>query len=142
MAAAFYTTKFIGKHGLPRASAKNMHVIERLSLGVDKTLFIVRVGDAYYLISATKQAVTLLDKLEKNCLIEDGENPSENILKTRFSVYFDKFLNTKSKMSVEDDQDFDFQYNDDFTESLKSRLADLKKRSDEIKGLSDKDENR
>lgn len=62
---AFFVTKLIAsRYTNVNHMSKNMKIIDKLNLGVDKQLAIVAIKDSYYLISITKMGIDLIDKLE------------------------------------------------------------------------------
>ena len=42
---AYITTKFIGKKSMMFTAGKNLKVVDRISLGLDKALYIIRLED-------------------------------------------------------------------------------------------------
>ena len=50
---AFITTKFIGKKSGGIMKSKHMKVIDSLSMGFDKTLYLIQVGKQYVLMCSS-----------------------------------------------------------------------------------------
>ena len=61
---AYFSTRFISKNAT-RHFGKNMRVIEKLPLGMDRSLMIVQVGDVYYLIANNKMGIEKMDRLDQ-----------------------------------------------------------------------------
>lgn len=64
-AAAYYVTKLVGKGYMGMgAAAKEMRVIDKLSLGHDRFLLIVRIGEKNLLLGVTPQHIETLTELD------------------------------------------------------------------------------
>ncbi len=61
LAVSHYFSKFIARRNLGKN--KIIKHIETLSLGYDKNIYIIKVGEEYFLISSTQKNICLLDKL-------------------------------------------------------------------------------
>ncbi len=62
---AYWFTKFLGKRyqgGMLKSSA-HIQVLEQISLGQDRTLTVVKVGDSTLLLGVTSQQITLVKEL-------------------------------------------------------------------------------
>ena len=60
----YLTTNFVGKKAKASYGGKNMKVVEKLSLGIDKSLILVEMFNVYYVLYVDKQGCTTIDKLE------------------------------------------------------------------------------
>jgi len=60
----FLTTKYLAGRFNYQNSNKNIRIIEKYSLGIDKYLILVQVGTKYYLLSATKHSIEKIDIIE------------------------------------------------------------------------------
>ena len=68
---AFYSTKWLGKRmGGQTLGGRYLSVIERLSLGQDKSLAIVRLGGKIFLIGVAPGSVTNLGELSEDDLVQ------------------------------------------------------------------------
>lgn len=86
--AAYFTAKIVSQKSATFMKGKNIKIIEKQSLGVNKLLYIVNIGGKYYFIATGKNEITLLDTIEKeelNPVIDMKKNITE-----KFSSYFDK----------------------------------------------------
>lgn len=63
---AYWCTRLIGKHygGRLGGASSSMQVLERLSLGTDSTLIIVKVNGQVLLLGVAQQHITLLQELD------------------------------------------------------------------------------
>ncbi|MEE3392235.1 MAG: flagellar biosynthetic protein FliO [Lachnospiraceae bacterium] len=64
--AAHYVTKWYAGSGLIRSHSRNMKVIETLSCGPGRDIMIVKVGNRYYLLSATKDRIEYLTEVSSD----------------------------------------------------------------------------
>lgn len=88
---AFIMTKFIGKRSAGMMKSKYMQVIDSLSMGFDKTIFLVKIGEQYVLMSSSVKGFEFICNLESGMV--DAmlrENPPERN-KDGFAKYFDFF---------------------------------------------------
>lgn len=61
---AYWCSKFLG-HGLSRVSeGRNMRVIERIGLGTNKQLLLLKIKDSTYLIGVSQSGIQMLAELE------------------------------------------------------------------------------
>lgn len=62
---AFYITRFIGQSTLRYTRSTNLQVIDYIILGRDKGLYIVKVGDKFFLIGVSNNNITYLTEINK-----------------------------------------------------------------------------
>ena len=89
--AAYFTTKFTAKFQSGRTMGKNMTIVEAISVGPQKTLQIVRVGETYMVVGVSKDQITYLREID----------PAELVFKTQeeavsFSKLLDKIVRKDS----------------------------------------------
>lgn len=91
----YYVTNLIGLKAKKTFNGKNMKVIEKLSLSIDKSLFLVSISNIYYVLYIDKQGCTKIDKLEDIDIKEiKSSEPNQN--KDVFSkLLIDKIQNYK-----------------------------------------------
>jgi flagellar protein FliO/FliZ len=92
---AYLTTRWIGKHQMRLTiKSKYMEVIDSLSLGGEKSLYIVRSPQGLLMLGVTKESLHLLEKLgaEEAELIRQAEANHESYDKT-FAVSLYNYLN-------------------------------------------------
>ena len=62
---AYYFSKFISKKYQPKyGSAKNIEIIERMVVGKDQSLALVKVLDKVFLLAFTAQSVTKIEEMD------------------------------------------------------------------------------
>lgn len=61
----FYITRFIGQSTLKYTRSTNLEVIDYIILGRDKGLYIVKVGDRFFLIGVSSNNITYLTEIDK-----------------------------------------------------------------------------
>ena len=87
---AYVMTKFVGKKSMNVMKSKYMKVIDSLSMGFDRTLYLVRVGQQYVLMYSSTKGFEFICNIDSNMVSENMLNDattSEN----SFSKYFDFF---------------------------------------------------
>ncbi|MDO5601201.1 MAG: flagellar biosynthetic protein FliO [Oscillospiraceae bacterium] len=74
---AWYTTRLIARKSGPALgkNSANLQVVEKLSLGQDKCLLIVRAADKTLLLSAAGERIGLLCEIDPAALQSQGEPP-------------------------------------------------------------------
>lgn len=91
LAALAYITTILLKRSKFVGKGRNIHVVERFYLASDKILMIIKVGEAYYLMSSDKSGLKLVDKLEDIALKE------QTLDQPKFSDILDKIKMNKEK---------------------------------------------
>lgn len=71
---AYYITRFIGQSTLRYTRSTNLQVIDYIILGRDKGLYIVKVGDKFFLIGVSNNNITYLTEINK----EDMKVPTND----------------------------------------------------------------
>lgn len=97
---AFITTKFIGKKSGGMMKSKHMKVIDVLSLGFDKTIYLVQVGNQYVLMNSSVKGFDFICNIDPSMINPDMLN-DESEKKNTFSKYFDFFKVNESNTSSE-----------------------------------------
>lgn len=67
--AAYFTTRLIGNRTLRLGSGKYLKLVDRITLGNEKTVCLIQVGRLYFLIAMTGHNVELLGQIEESELI-------------------------------------------------------------------------
>ena len=102
---AYITTKFIGKKSMIFTASKNLKVVDRISLGLDKALYIIRLEDYFYLIAVGKQNIEFIDKLSKDEIDissdSTGNFNSSTSLQPKFDSYLRKYFTRKKEVPVD-----------------------------------------
>lgn len=66
--AAHFTTKWVGEKKGHYGLYKYFTIIERMSLGNESFIYLIRVGGSIYILGVTKTSIQVLDKLEESDL--------------------------------------------------------------------------
>lgn len=93
---AYFTTRWIGKHQMKLSiKSKYMEVIDSLSLGGEKRLYIVKSPQGLLILGATKEGIHLLERIgsEEAELIRQAESNHEGDDNKGFAVYLNNYLN-------------------------------------------------
>lgn len=61
---AYYSTRYISKN-VAKHYGNNIRVIEKLPLGVDRSIMIIQVGEVYYLVANNKMGIEKMDRLDQ-----------------------------------------------------------------------------
>ena len=92
----YYTTKFIGKKMTNGTRNKNMKIIETLSLGLDRCLYLILVGNKYFLFLSSKKGLELVSEI--NTEINTGDLVEQD--ETTANVFdFKRIFDTYSGLS-------------------------------------------
>lgn len=98
---AFFVVKFFG--GGSFTTKSNIKIIERKSIGFNNYLLIISVEDKFYLLSQTKDRVTLIDTFDEITIYQNN--------KDNFSDIFNKYLGERKlnnkNLNVDKGNDFE-----------------------------------
>ncbi|MBR1443993.1 MAG: flagellar biosynthetic protein FliO [Firmicutes bacterium] len=82
---AYYSTKLIARAKAGGITRGNIKIIETLSLGINASLQIIKVGEKFFLISVTKDNINLISEIDEDKLkINENKNfelKFENVIK-------------------------------------------------------------
>lgn len=85
---AYFVTKFIGIKYSNQLKSKNMQVVESLSLGVDRTLHLVKIGGKICLIAVSGKQIEYLTEISVNEIVLESRKEQQNI---NFRQYIQEF---------------------------------------------------
>ena len=97
---AYYFSKFLSKKYQPKyGDAKNIEVIERMTVGKDQSLALVKVSDRVFLLAFTAQSVTKIEEMDASLFPENTvvQNAGENNFMTFFTDAYNNLLNKKNE---------------------------------------------
>lgn len=97
---AFITTKFVGKKSGGMLKSKHMKVIDTLSMGFDKTLYLVQIGEQFVLMNSSVKGFDFICNIDPSMLNTSNINV-EDEKKNSFAKYFDFFKVNESNKSTE-----------------------------------------
>lgn len=69
LTAAYLFSKYIAKKGFVKSNNKNIKLIESISLGADRKLFLIDVAGNFFLISSTQKEINLISQINSENLI-------------------------------------------------------------------------
>ena len=73
---AWLTTKLLGKKLAGTSKNKNMKIVETLQIGMDRCLYLIRVGNKYFLFHASRKSLEMVSEIVLDS--EAIENQEEN----------------------------------------------------------------
>lgn len=93
---AYVMTKFVGKKSMNMMKSKYMTVVDSLSMGFDRTIYLVKVGEQYVLMYSSTKGFEFI------CNVDSGKIDPNSIQDTNtqnksFSKYFDFFSKEQNK---------------------------------------------
>ena len=98
---AYYFSKFFAKQYQPKmgGKVKNIEIIERMAVGKDQSLALVRVSDKVFLLAFTAQSVTKIEEMDASLFPENTvvQNAGENNFMTFFTDAYNNLLNKKNE---------------------------------------------
>ena len=97
---AYYFSKFLSKKYQPKyGDAKNIEVIERMTVGKDQSLALVKVSDRVFLLAFTAQSVTKIEEMDASLfpVNKDIEKTGEQNFMSIFTDAYNNLLNKKDE---------------------------------------------
>lgn len=91
----YFTTRFIANYQRGIAGKGNIEILEVKSLGNNKYIEIVRIGEECFVLGVAKDNITFISKVDKDTL--KYEQPQAGKAKESFSQLLDKLKNGKYK---------------------------------------------
>lgn len=98
---AYVMTKFVGKKSMGVVKSKYMKIIDTLSMGFDRTIYLVKVGEQYVLMYSSTKGFEFICNIDKDKINENNINANYSENKS-FSKYFDFFKPGKEAETTED----------------------------------------
>lgn len=93
---AYIMTKFVGKKSMNMMKSKYMMVIDSLSMGFDRTIYLVKVGEQYVLMYSSAKGFEFICNVEPNKINPDAVQDQQTQSKS-FGKYFDFFSKEQNK---------------------------------------------
>lgn len=97
---AYYFSKFVSKSYQPKyGRTRNIEIIERMPVGKDQTLALVKVSDKVFLLAFTAQSVTKIEEMDASLFPENSEasGAGETSFTTFFTDAYNNLLNKKNE---------------------------------------------
>ena len=94
---AYYFSKFVSKKYQPKyGNVRNIEIIERMTVGKDQSLALVRVSGKVFLLAFTAQSVTKIEEMDASLFPENTD--IAKIGETSFmSIFTDAYNNLLNK---------------------------------------------
>lgn len=92
---AYFATRLFGSFQIKKGSSKNIHHLESISVGPQKVLQLIKVGEEYILIGVTKDKITFIKDINKENIDINKYNKDKTDLVVPFSKQLEKFLGKK-----------------------------------------------
>lgn len=103
---AYITTKFIGNKTAQNLKGKLIQVVDMLSLGFDKNIYLVKVQNNFILLHSSPKGLEYICNVEITDIEEVDENlknKTEGIMQNPFENLFKKYIHKISAVNVVDD---------------------------------------
>ncbi len=97
---AYYFSKFVSKKYQPKyGNARNIEIIERMAVGKDQSLALVKVSDKVFLLAFTAQSVTKIEEMDASLFPENlaASESGETSFMTFFTDAYNNLLNKKNE---------------------------------------------
>ncbi|MGI6122590.1 MAG: flagellar biosynthetic protein FliO [Acetivibrionales bacterium] len=95
---SYYTTRLIGKRMSGSAKNKSMKIVETLSLGVDRYLYLILVGNKHFLFYSSKKGLELVSEIDVEMQAENsGEEDEKAANISNFKRIFDTYSGLSNK---------------------------------------------
>lgn len=109
MFLAYVMTKFVGKRSSGMIKSKYMKIIDTLSFGFDKTIYLIQVGDQFVLMHMSVKGMEFICNIEPDLIKPAIANAPIDTSKS-FGKYFD-FFKTENKKAQSQKSDNDVNEN-------------------------------
>lgn len=100
MFLAYIMTKFVGKKSSGMMKSKYMKIIDTLSLGFDKSIYLIKVGEQYVLMNLSVKGMEFICNIEPDLISPMIKETPEIPNKNAFGKYFD-FFKTENNLKSE-----------------------------------------
>ena len=102
---AYYFSKFVSKKYQPKfGNARNIEIIERMTVGKDQSLALVKVSCRVFLLAFTAQSVTKIEEMDASLFPEnkDVAKIGETSFMSIFTDAYNNLLNKKDEGKGDD----------------------------------------
>jgi flagellar protein FliO/FliZ len=135
---AYISTKFIGKKTLKTMKSKNMQIVDSISIGMDKILYLIKAGNKCFVISVCGKSVTFLTNVDLEG-IEINNNEEETSNSTnKFLKYLDESISKIKNKNISEEENTDnvnFDLNNNITR-LRNSIKKITDRNNDRKDNS------
>ena len=95
LVGACFVTRLFGKFQIKKRSSQNIHQLESISVGPQKFIQLIKIGNEYVLVGITKDKITFLKEIDEEN-IDLSKYEKEKIAQvTPFSKQLEKFISKK-----------------------------------------------
>ena len=105
---AYYFSKFVSKKYQPKyGNVRNIEIIERMTVGKDQSLALVRVSGKVFLLAFTAQSVTKIEEMDASLFPENAVSQVNGAnFMSFFTDAYNNLLNkkTEGKGDVDDEK--------------------------------------
>lgn len=136
---SYVTTKYVGTKANKSMKGKYINIIDTVSLGLDKHIYLLKAGESYLLISSTGKSVEFLTTIKMDGTeIENSFEGEENIFD--FKTFFEKYLDSfRSKKNFKDSKNVKEENSEILKdEAFKSNLERLRTMTSKIEKKGEK----
>jgi flagellar protein FliO/FliZ len=98
---AYITTRFIAGKSSSVMKGKYINIVETVSLGMDKRLYLVKVGGQFFIIASSGKTIQFLTSVDMSDFEELEEIQAEKVFS--FKNFFSKYLQAYKAKSNEND---------------------------------------
>lgn len=88
---SYVMTKFIGKKSTGLIKSKYMKVIDSLSMGFDKNIYLIQVGEQYVLMHSSVKGFEFICNIDRDLIVPTINSTPVTEKSNNFSKYFDFF---------------------------------------------------
>lgn len=92
---AYFSTKLFGNFQIKKGSSKNIHQLESISVGPQKVIQLIKVGEEFILIGITKDKITYIKEINKDNIDLNKYEKDKSNQVVPFSKHLEKFLSKK-----------------------------------------------
>ena len=139
---AYVVTRFMGLKYMNNLKGKNILVVESISIGLDKMLYIVKIGRQYFLISSSGKSINFLSEIDAtNISLEDLDKTQGQQMfdVNSFAKYLDFFKAKQDKKVKKEKQQTTSESNSGQTQYSyfeEDNQRGIEKNIDKIKDIS------
>lgn len=90
---AYYSSRLLGNFQMKKNKASNIKILEVISVGPQKTIQLLKIGEEFVLIGVTKDKITFIKDISKDNLDLNLFENHDTIIP--FSQYMNKFKKKK-----------------------------------------------
>lgn len=119
---AYICTKFFGTKAAGKMRGKYFRIVDSVVLGFDKQIFLIKVGEQFFITACSNKTINFISLLDKDVLklteeeIKELEQQPEN--QDIFKTYLDMFRNSSKKESSLNDGSNINKESNKFTQNL------------------------